>query len=197
MVKLAAASWRPDPEFSLAPRCALLMVIRTYSVQNVDEFALLHGADHDRATLRVGCEVLAGDDTPRAGATVRLLVELVEDIVCRVIFEDDDPARVGSDDEVVWGDQSQPYGRLRRGWAVQGDGPFAPPVSLKAEMLRIWAKTSASTMLSSFPVLASMRRSSMRSPPRVTQISCCLVPLKFPTHACVMAAGAMSEWWYR
>lgn len=77
------------------------------------------------------------------------------------------------------------------------NSPLEPPVNLNAVKLLICPNTSASTILSSLPVCASVLSSSMRWPPRATQISCCLVPLKLPTHAQVMDELGMSEWWYR
>lgn len=74
-----------------------------YSVEDVDEFALFHGADHDGSALWVGREVLAGHDSPRAGSAVRLLVQLVEGIVDGVVLKDDYPPRVGTDDDIVCG----------------------------------------------------------------------------------------------
>ena len=45
--------------------------------------------------------MLAGDDAPRAGAAVGFLVEFEESAGGGVEFEDDDPARVGTDDDKV------------------------------------------------------------------------------------------------
>lgn len=96
----------------------------TYAVEDVDKFALLHGADHDCSPLRVGREVLAGDDAPRAGPAIRLLVQLVEAVVGRVILKDDNSARVTADDDVVCEYLTVQIGEGRRGDAATS--AFAP-----------------------------------------------------------------------
>ena len=75
----------------------------TDAIENVDEFRSFESSDHDRSAFGIGREMLSGYDTTRSGATVRLLVEFGEGVGGGVEFEDDDPARVGADDDEVWG----------------------------------------------------------------------------------------------
>lgn len=73
----------------------------TYPVENVDQLALLHGANHDSTSFRIRREVLTRDDPPRTGTAIRFLMKLLELVGRWLIFEDDYPTRIGADDDVV------------------------------------------------------------------------------------------------
>lgn len=107
----------------------------THSVEDVHQLATLHRANHDRPALRIRRQVLTGDDTPRTGTTVRLLMQLVEDVVCRVELEDDYPARVRADNEVVCGKNGS-VPRLQ----AQSRAESGPVPTIRSEKTHPWTR---------------------------------------------------------
>ena len=83
------------------------------SVENIDELLLLDGRDHDGATLGIDGQVLARHDSTTSGLAEGLHVHALEQVLGRIVLEDDDPAGVGTDDDVVLVASGQTEGHER------------------------------------------------------------------------------------
>ena len=98
------------------------------TIENVDQLRFFHCANHGGSAFGVGCEVLARNDPSRTRLSICFLMQLDETARVRVIFKDDDAARVRADDCVVCGRKWVSYFHFREYRCA----PFVPPVNLKA-----------------------------------------------------------------
>jgi hypothetical protein len=107
-----------------------------------------------------------------------------------VILGNGDTTSVRSDDEVVCRTARRGKSVLPIDVRLLSCPPLVPPVNRKLARLRILPNALCSTMMCDFPVVVSGRISSSLVPARQTAISCCFVPLNWPTTAAVALDGA-------
>lgn len=140
-------------------------------------------------------------------------MHFLEDITGRDVFKDNDAARIGADNRIIYreldgvsemaGNRWAPS-RMPKGIYDLGGGdeicmlivPFEPPIKRNVINERITPNTSVVSSVCTLPVFGSGRNSS-RLLPRDTRISCDLEPEKLPCTACVMAVECCSVKLYR
>jgi len=83
------------------------------SVENVDKLLFFYGPYHDGATLRVNRQVLAGHDPSTPGLAEGLHVDPLEQVLGGIVLEDDDPAGIGSNDNIILVSSGQAEGNQR------------------------------------------------------------------------------------
>ena len=71
------------------------------SVQNEDELLLFHGANDERTSLGVRGQILARHNAATARLAQSFLVNFLQNVLCRVVLQDDHTARVRAHNYVV------------------------------------------------------------------------------------------------